>query len=129
MKIIRGSKNLLLKCHFWGEENFFKNGILGGAFYKNFEWEITYLKLKGRKKIWRAALWPCLLYKIAFPRKAYTIIFLSDFSVPEINASTYEGKSVILIGWGSKNPLGSVSNTLKKIDISVLPQRFDFFFL
>jgi hypothetical protein len=50
---------------------------------------------------------------------------LNDFSVPDINVSTYEGKLVILIGWGSKNLLGSVSNTLKKIDISVLPQRFD----
>ncbi len=50
MKIIRGSKNVFLKCHFWGEKNFFINGILGGAFYKNFEWEITYFKLKGRKK-------------------------------------------------------------------------------
>jgi hypothetical protein len=49
---------------------------------------------------------------------------LNDFSVPDMNASTYEGKSVILIGWGSKNLLGPVSNTLKKIDISVLPQRF-----
>jgi hypothetical protein len=86
------------------------------------------LSSRAAKKVWPAALWPCLLYKIAFPRKAYTIIFLSDFSVPEINASTYEGKSVILIGWGSKNLLGSVSNTLKKIDISVLPQRFEFFF-
>ena len=50
--------------------------------------------------------------------------FLNELSVPDINVSTYEGKSVILIGWGSKNLLGSVSNTLKKIDISVLPQRF-----
>jgi hypothetical protein len=50
MKIIRGSKNVLLKCYFWGGKNFFKNGILGGAIYKNIEWRIAYLKLKGCKK-------------------------------------------------------------------------------
>jgi hypothetical protein len=38
MKISRGSKNALQICHFWGKKvkNFFKNGILGGALYKNF---------------------------------------------------------------------------------------------
>jgi hypothetical protein len=50
---------------------FLKNGILGGAFYKNFEWGMVYLKpplnSRAAKKVWRAAcglqaaLWPCLV--------------------------------------------------------------------
>ncbi len=35
---------------FLGRKSIFKNGILGGAFNKSFEWEITYFKLKGHKK-------------------------------------------------------------------------------
>jgi hypothetical protein len=45
---------------------FLKNGILGGAFYENFEWVMLYLKpplnSRAAKKVWRAALWPCLVY-------------------------------------------------------------------
>jgi hypothetical protein len=34
------SKNVLQKHHFWAQKVkiFLKNGILGGAFYENFEW-------------------------------------------------------------------------------------------
>ena len=39
------------------------------------------------------------------------------------NAEEYDGKIVDLIGWGSKNTLGSVSEALKRVSISVFPTR------
>jgi hypothetical protein len=60
------SKNFLQKGNVLAQKVkiFLKNGILGGAFYENFEWGILYLKpplnSRAAKKVWRAALWPYL---------------------------------------------------------------------
>jgi hypothetical protein len=56
---------------------FLKNGILGGAFYENFEWVMLYLKpplnSRAAKKVWRAALWPCLVYHNEIQFNIYTM--------------------------------------------------------
>jgi hypothetical protein len=54
----------------------------------------------------------------------YLSLTYFDCSVSEETSTIYEGKSVVLIGWGSSNKLGAASNILKRVDITVLPQRF-----
>ena len=52
--------------------------------------------------------------------------FIMPVCLPETrftNVEEYDGKIVDLIGWGSKNTLGSISESLKKVSISVFPTR------
>ncbi len=54
---------MFFKNSIFGEkiEIFIKNGILRCAFYENYEPPLT---SRAAKKMWRAALWPCLFYTI-----------------------------------------------------------------
>ncbi len=66
-RIIKGSKIFLQKLSFFSLKLniFFKNGIIGGVFFKKFE---PPLSSRAAKKVWwaacgpLAALWPCLVY-------------------------------------------------------------------